>query len=493
MWLLIFCVLLCVSPVLSESVPHGPSIRVVRGGVSADSSIGGEEEIYSFNGTRVYLSIGDDDPEMNAMGIVSQKLSSRHLWNLDRIDNECGQLNNVYKYIEHDDGVSPVVVYVLDTGVFHHPDLEDRFIGGHSLVDACETSYGDDHGHGTFVATQIAGSLVGSCKKDCLIYSTKVLDAGGSGSSSTVIRGIFHSVQHCQENGYQRCSMNLSLGGGYSTGLNDAAKFATDSGVMMFVAAGNSALDACLGSPASEPSVWTVGASNVEDEMASFSNFGTCVDFYAPGRSVMGGGLDGGYRTKSGTSMASPTAAGLVSKFWLEYPELTASEMHDHIVGLVVTSPATGLPLVVRHHSRTGPTIGPGINATTSDFSGCIKFTTVIRGYTRMPSINFQLLKHDDILCDGVGDNSISGSVNRRLITVGNDDDDESVSRWGAYIVENKIGVPFEIKMEVSNFRLTISFDEVKVFSMVYEGSVDKLKLFSQSSTVVEYSNIITC
>lgn len=470
----------------------GVSLRVHNGFVG--NAHEQEEEIYSYEGTSVYMSMGSEDPPVGIteQTLVSQKLNHPDLWNLDRIDNDCGVYTGYYKYFKNSDSPQ-VVAYILDTGIYGHPDLGDRFIGGHSFVDDCSINYGDEHGHGTFVATQIAGDVLGSCKDDCLVYSTKVMGADGGGTSSGVIRGIFHSVQHCQDNGFAHCLINMSLGGGYYSPINEAVKFAYDAGLMIFVSAGNSNIDACGASPASAVEAWTVGASNQADEKAYFSNFGPCVDFYAPGKSVLGGGLDGGYKRKSGTSMSSPTAAGLVAKFWMETPELGASSMHDLVRGLVVNSPLTGLPMVVRHHSRTVPAMVPGANATSVAFEGCIKYTAVVQEFTRIPYINFQLINSGDEICDGVGDNSISGSISKRRITVGNDDDDGTVSRWGAYLVGHKIGVPFQIKMDTHNYKFTVSFDDRVVFSMVYDGSVDILKLYSQSSTIVEYSNIIKC
>ena len=364
-------------------------LRFVRDGIHDRSlstileTAAGEEvveSIFDFQSETVYLVHGEgegfvDDPgvELHDSTLVSQHLDSAALWNLDRVDDVCGRSDGVYQYLDHDpddeDKLSQVVVYILDTGVNPHVDLGGRLMSGRNFVSDCVNDVTDERSHGTFVATLVAGDRAGTCRKDCLIYPVKVVDASGSGSVTNVIRGIAHAVQHCLENAPQKCIIvNLSLGTWYNSAMNQMVKFATSHGVMVFVSAGNQFSDACNVSPASASSAWTVGASNRYDELAYFSNSGDCVDFYSPGRSVLGGNLNGGFSIKSGTSMASLTAAGLVAKFWLEHDDLVASEMSWRIRRLVEESPKTDLAILVRHHGWRGPSSVSMLSANETEF-----------------------------------------------------------------------------------------------------------------------------
>ncbi|CAG8839020.1 10284_t:CDS:2, partial [Racocetra persica] len=173
--------------------------------------------------------------------------------------------------------------------------FEGRAISGGAFCDGC-TSDNDEHGHGTNVAGIVAGKTFGVAKKSTVI-SVKVLNAGGSGGLSGLLDGLI------------------------SDAINNAVKALTDAGIHVAVAAGNNAGDACESSPSSEPSAITVGAVQIDpndkekDKIAFFSNFGKCVDIFAPGLAVVSAGVftDFDISAFSGTSQATPHVAGTIA------------------------------------------------------------------------------------------------------------------------------------------------------------------------------------
>ncbi|GIU93695.1 MAG: serine protease [Gaiellaceae bacterium] len=205
--------------------------------------------------------------------------------------------------------VSTVNVYVIDTGVdTRHADLNVvrhvNFAGGQNR---------DCHGHGTHVAGTIAArdntSDVVGVAPGAPITGVKVLGCNGSGSTSGVIMG----VDWVRANAIKPAIANMSLGGSASTALDNAVKAAADSGIFFAVAAGNSGADACNYSPAragTYSGVMTVAATDSADREASWSNYGACVDLWAPGVSILSTRRGGGTTTMSGTSMASPHVGG---------------------------------------------------------------------------------------------------------------------------------------------------------------------------------------
>lgn len=236
------------------------------------------------------------------------------VWGLDRI-NQCMSTDG--KMTKQD--ATDVKVYILDTGIRGtHID----FVGvleSNPSSGSCHADYAnennplfDGNGHGTHVASTSCGLTYGVAS-NCKLCAVKVLDSGGSGSWSGVIQGIEHAVRDCA--GSKKCVINMSLGGGKSTSINDAVEKAVDAGVHVVVAAGNEDTDACTKSPASEPKAITVGSIDDNDDRSSFSNTGTCVDIYAPGRGIKAAWktTDISTRTISGTSMASPHVAGIAA------------------------------------------------------------------------------------------------------------------------------------------------------------------------------------
>jgi subtilisin family serine protease len=233
-------------------------------------------------------------------------------WGLDRIDQQYRPLDTVYHYGYNGTGVT---AFIIDTGIYaSHEDFAGRVLAGATFInDGRGTN--DCNGHGTHVAGTVGGTRWGVAKGVSLV-PVRVLDCRGSGSYSGVIAGIDWMVDSVMDgevsNGTKPAVANMSLGGGKSTAMNSAVAGAVTNGVIMVVAAGNSSADACNYSPSSEPSAITVGATTSSDARSSYSNYGSCVDIFAPGSSITSAWNTGSNATNtiSGTSMASPHVAG---------------------------------------------------------------------------------------------------------------------------------------------------------------------------------------
>jgi subtilisin family serine protease len=204
--------------------------------------------------------------------------------------------------------VSGPTVFIIDTGIAAHTDLNKV---GH--VNYAGGKNDDCNGHGTHVAGTVGAkddtNYVVGVAPGVPLFGVKVLDCSGSGTYSGVIAGMDFVAGHSAA----RKVANMSLGGGYSQAVNDAARNMVNNDVAVAVAAGNDGADASTKSPASEPSVLTVAAHDSNNVNPSWSNFGSVVDLSAPGVSVLSTSKSGGTTTMSGTSMASPHAAGAMA------------------------------------------------------------------------------------------------------------------------------------------------------------------------------------
>ncbi|RPA95407.1 subtilisin-like protein [Choiromyces venosus 120613-1] len=209
--------------------------------------------------------------------------------------------------------------YIIDTGILaDHEDFGGRATFGHNAVAGSSDT--DKNGHGTHVSGTIGGSTFGVAKKTTLI-GVKVLGDNGQGSNSTVIAGLQWAVEHAEADGVTNKSVaNMSLGGQSSRAMNDAVAAVVRMGLTVCAAAGNENQLADTSSPASEPTVITVGAIGDGDSEADFSNFGKLVDILAPGINITSAWIDvlGGTslnktRTINGTSMATPHVTGLAA------------------------------------------------------------------------------------------------------------------------------------------------------------------------------------
>ncbi|MFQ5691218.1 MAG: S8 family peptidase, partial [Gemmatimonadota bacterium] len=257
-------------------------------------------------------------------------------WGLDRVDQRSLPLNNTYVY-----GATgaAITVYVLDTGIrtSHAEFGPNRASGGFTSVnDGNGTA--DCNGHGTHVAGTVGGSTYGVAKSVRLV-AVRVLDCQGNGTTSGVIAGVDWVTQNHQS----PAVANMSLGGGSSAALDAAVRGSIASGVTYSISAGNgdafgNPLDACTRSPARVAEALTVAASTRQDKRASFSNFGTCVDLFAPGVGITSAFNSGDHATAvlSGTSMAAPHVTGAAALFLEGNP--TASPAS---VAVALTSNAT--------------------------------------------------------------------------------------------------------------------------------------------------------
>ena len=276
-------------------------------------------------------------------------------WGLDRIDQRDLPLDHKFTY--QSESGSGVNVYVIDTGVLvTHVEFGGRAVFAANFIDGINT---DCAGHGTHVAGSIGGATVGVAK-NVNIFGVKVLDCSGSGTTTSVMNGIQFVINQHTASSNKKTIINMSLGGGKVQALNDLVDLATADGILSVVAAGNNNGDACLLSPASAPSAITVAASGLSsdfnsDVRATFSNFGTCVDLYAPGVEILsaliGDEGDGAYNpnmsygTLSGTSMSSPHVAGVASLFdSVSGPALSPAALTTHILTAATPNKITGNP-----------------------------------------------------------------------------------------------------------------------------------------------------
>jgi subtilisin family serine protease len=225
------------------------------------------------------------------------------VWGLDRIDQTSLPLSTTYTYRSAAD----VTAYVLDTGIrTSHTEFGGRASSGWDFIDQDATAQ-DCNGHGTHVAGTIGGTTYGVAK-DVKLVGVRILDCTGSGAYSAIIAGVDWVTAHA----VKPAVANMSVGGTASSALNAAVTKSIASGVTYAVAAGNDNVNACGYSPASTPNAITVGATDSTDARASFSNYGTCLDIFAPGVKITSAGYasDTATQMMSGTSMATPHVAG---------------------------------------------------------------------------------------------------------------------------------------------------------------------------------------
>lgn len=243
-------------------------------------------------------------------------------WGLARVSHRQPlSLNSFNQYLYDSEAGKGVTAYVIDTGInVNHVEFGGRAKWG-STVPSGDADI-DGNGHGTHCAGTIASETYGVAKK-AEVVAVKVLRSNGSGSMSDVVKGVEFAAKSHQDavkankKGFKGSTANMSLGGGKSPALDLAVNAAVKAGLHFAVAAGNENQDACNVSPAAAENAITVGASTISDARAYFSNWGKCVDIFAPGLNVLSTyiGSDSATATLSGTSMASPHIAGLLSYY----------------------------------------------------------------------------------------------------------------------------------------------------------------------------------
>jgi subtilisin family serine protease len=252
-------------------------------------------------------------------------------WGLDRIDQISIPLNGTYQYRASGTGVN---VYVIDSGILStHSEFGGRVnLAFDSVGDGQNGT--DCQGHGTHVAGIIGGNTYGVAK-NVNLFAVRVLNCSGSGTTSSVIAGIDWVTQ----NHSGPSVANLSLGGSSSTSLDTALNNMINSGVIAVVAAGNANNNACSYSPARVPNAITVGSTTSDDARSSFSNYGSCVDIFAPGSGIKSAvaSSNSATATMSGTSMASPHVAGVAALYLEEHPGASVGSVTDAILSSAST------------------------------------------------------------------------------------------------------------------------------------------------------------
>ena len=348
------------------------------------------------------------EPDQQMFAVDTQ--SPTPSWGLDRIDQRSLPLNSTFTATAQGSGVD---TYIVDTGIYaSHTEFTGRLAAGFSSI-ADSNGTNDCNGHGTHVAGTTAGTTYGIAKSATLI-PVRVLDCSGSGSNSGVIAGLDWIVAHHISG--KAAVVNMSLGGGASTALDTAVQNVINDGIVMVVAAGNSNVDACNTSPARATNALTVGATGqysageTTDSRSSYSNYGPCLDIFAPGSRITSSWIGGSaaINTISGTSMAAPHVAGVAAVLFGRYPSSTASQIASMLrtaaTPNVVIGPGTGSPNYLLYLDPLGgtpsgpdavtpvaPSAPTAITITPSSGSLSIKFTAGSAGTSPITNYKYSL------------------------------------------------------------------------------------------------------
>jgi subtilisin family serine protease len=379
-------------------------------------------------------------------------------WGLDRIDQRDLPLNSTYVYNATGTGVK---AYIVDTGIrATHTQFGGRVVSGFTAIsDGLGTN--DGNGHGTHVAGTVGGSTYGVAKNVTLV-AVRVLDSSGSGTNSGVIAGVDFVTSDHQAG--QPAVANMSLGGGASSALDTAVANAVTDGVTFAVAAGNENQNACNVSPARTASAITVGSTTTTDARSSFSNFGTCVDIFAPGSSITSSWntSDTATNTISGTSMATPHATGVAALFLETNPSaspatVTAAIINNstlnHVTGAGTGSPnrllfslLTGAPPPTPTPTPTPPPGGAELLLNRGFESGGVNWTATA-----------------GVITNSTGQTPRSGSFYAWLDGYGTTHTDSLFQQITIPSTANTVTLSFWLKINTAETTTTTQFDRLQV------------------------------
>lgn len=277
--------------------------------------------------------------EQDAIVHISGSQSSPPSWGLTRVGQQDLDVSQPYAY--PDSAGASITAYIVDTGVFaNHTDFGGRATFGANFVEGSADT--DENGHGTHVSGTIGGTTYGVAKKVSIV-GVKVLDAQGSGATSGVVAGMDWVAKNAVAG---KSVVNMSLGGGKSKAIDDAAGRLFAKNIPLIVAAGNDEnMDACDGSPSGAQNTFTVAASDIKDVTASFTSFGKCVEIFGPGVDITSAwiGSPSAKKTISGTSMATPHVVGVAALYLGADSSLTTAQaLFDKLTSTATEGKITG-------------------------------------------------------------------------------------------------------------------------------------------------------